>query len=90
MLGREAHAAKRIAESLAKIGRSVVFIAPSDIGMGKSTGNRQLLELQDHLQQVGPLNLSELTAVMPPSDDPFKPCRRSKGEKARNRKQRRG
>lgn len=92
VLGIGGNPAMRIGMALAALGRSVVFRAPSDIGMGKSDRNLQLEELRGHLEHVGPLTMSELNRpqLLPPSDDPFKPCRRSKGEKARNRKQRRG
>jgi hypothetical protein len=75
---------EHIAAALAELRRSVVF------GASRSCRNLQLEELHDHMHHTGPLTMSELTAALPPSDDPFKPCRRSKGEKARNRKQRRG
>lgn len=84
------HAATRIAMGLAVLGRAMTYRAPSAIG--KSERNPQLELYAQALEHVGPLAMSELNRpqLLPPSDDPFKPCRRSKGEKARNRKQRRG
>lgn len=92
VLGIGGNPAMRIGMALAAFGRSCFFVAPSDIGMGKSTRNLQLELYAEALEHVGPLTMSELNRpqLLPPSDDPFKPCRRSKGEKARNRKQRRG
>lgn len=69
------------------IGKAV-FLQPST--MGKSERNPQLEFYAGVMQNAGPLTIDELAATLPPTDDPFKPCRRSKGEKARNRKQRRG
>jgi hypothetical protein len=90
VLGIGGNKAMRIGMALAALGRSARFIAPSDIGAGRSERNLQLELYAQALQHAGPLTMPELTAALPPSDDPFKPCRRSKGEKARNRKQRRG
>lgn len=78
----------RIALALAALGRSVRFVQPS--AMGKSERNPQMEIYAEAMQHAGPLTIDELRAALPPNDDPFKPCRRSKGEKARNRKQRGG
>ncbi len=69
------------------IGKAV-YLQPS--AMGKSERNPQMEFYAEVIQHAGPLTIDELRAALPPNDDPFKPCRRSKGEKARNRKQRGG